>query len=216
MTDVASRFFGTCVRRLPAREKVIYLTFDDGPEGPGTEAVLDVLSRHQAHATFFMIGRQAQRHPELARQVVKRGHAVGNHSLDHRYRHFFTGGPALRRWIQDGESCIHDIVGQSCVGFRPPAGVRTPPLGAALHAMNIPLVLWSMRYYDAIWTWTQERAQRSLARLRSGDIVLLHDRQRAANLPAFSRTLPWFLTVLQDQGYRFAKLEQDALEGALK
>lgn len=149
----------------------LYLTFDDGPDPRWTPRVLDMLAAHGATATFFMVGRRAERHPELVRRVVAAGHAIGSHT----YRHTDLSA-ATPDQVRDELARAHEAITQTA--GRPPAMVRPPwgridPVGmlaAARYAY--PVVLWSAqitaRHADRDY-------RRTVADLRPGAIVLLHD-----------------------------------------
>ena len=198
-------------RSLPLQREKIFLTFDDGPCAVGTPAVLDVLKRHSVSATFFVVGEKLRGNSELVARMQREGHAFGNHSVDHRYGHFFTSGPVLRDWIARGERDLADA-GLRSVGFRPPAGILTPPLRQAADEMKIPLVMWNTRYFDTFLPWTAGRARRSARRLRGGSIVLLHDRQRLARIGQFCHSLEVFIRTVRERGLEFAPLSS-ALPG---
>lgn len=200
------------IRRLPGSDrKVLYLTFDDGPHRGSTEAVLELLAKHQILATFFVIAEQAQQEPKLLRQIHTAGHAIGNHSLDHGYSRFFRGKAALREWIELAESSLSELIGEPTVGFRPPAGVLTPKLYQVLQDINMPLVLWKIRFFDAVLPWTSAKALKSLKRTQSGDIILLHDRQKPARLAAFIQTLDGYISAAKLGGFEFEVLTRDRL-----
>lgn len=181
-------------------ENTIYLTFDDGPDPITTPLVLDVLARRGVSATFFVVAEQARRHNAILRSILAAGHAVGNHSLDHGYRHFFSGRAKMKEWIAAAESEITRLTGAPSVGFRPPAGVRTPELAWALRELKLPLVLWRKRFYDSTIRLTPARATRSLEDTPSGSIVLLHDRQRHRNRGSFLLALDAYLEEALAQG----------------
>lgn len=203
------------IRRLPdASRKTLYLTFDDGPCPFSTAPVLDLLERHRARATFFVISRKAREQSALLERVRSSGHAIGNHSWDHGYSTFFRGKKALIQWIERAESSLQEQTGQPSIGFRPPAGVRTPELHGALRELKMPLILWNTRFYDTRFAWTRDKALRSLARARSGDIVLLHDRQSAKALPGFVETLDIYLTQAGKQGFEFRALDRERLQNS--
>jgi peptidoglycan/xylan/chitin deacetylase (PgdA/CDA1 family) len=199
---------GPCVRRIATPGRELFLTFDDGPDPDGTPAVLDLLARYDARATFFVIARAAERHPELLRRIVAAGHGVGNHSLDHTWGAYFGSQRRLRDWIAASETALADRIGRGTVGFRSPAGVRTPPLASALARLELPLVHWSTRFYDTVRAWRPAPALASLARTRPGSIVLLHDRQRPAHLPTFLATLERYLETATAAGFRLAPLDR--------
>ena len=194
------------VRRLPTREKTLFLTFDDGPHPTCTPAVLRCLEAHRARATFFLVAERAERQPSLTSEILSAGHAVGNHSLDHRYRHFFTTRAKTLQWISRGESLLAALTGAPTVGFRSPAGVRTPPLHWALRQLGMPLIHWSVRFFDTRFAWTAKKALGSLGAAQSGDIVLLHDCHEGTSRTVFMETLSAYLSAATSAGFRFAAI----------
>ena len=201
-------WLGRPLRAFPNAQNQIYLTFDDGPDPEGTPAVLNLLQRHQARATFFVVSNRAAAQPALMRRILAEGHALGNHSSDHHYSHYFAGQRSLMTWVSDAEKQLQDLSGEPTVGFRPPAGVRTPALARALTELDEPMILWSTRYYDSLWGWSQKAAQSSLASLVANNIVLLHDRQRRKKLPEFLLTLDWLLNELNQRGWTARALQR--------
>jgi peptidoglycan-N-acetylglucosamine deacetylase len=194
-------------RSFPEQHGKIFLTFDDGPCALGTPAVLDVLQRMGVPATFFVVGDKLAENSALVRRMQREGHAFGNHSCDHRYGHFFSRGPALKEWILTGERDLLNA-GLQSVGFRPPAGILTPPVRQAARELKIPLVLWNKRFFDTVLPWTAARARRSGGNIAGGSIVLLHDRQRAGRLPHFCRALEIFIRAVRERGLEFSALDQ--------
>ncbi len=199
-------WLGPCVRSVRNPNRAVYLTFDDGPDPICTPAVLQVLAKHQARATFFLIAKKAAMQRELLVNIQNGGHAIGNHSLDHSYGYYFSKVPRLARWIRESESLLHGLCGAPTVGFRPPAGVRTPKLRRALQELGLPTVLWSVRHYDSVWKWRMSSADHSVQRLREGEVILLHDRQRRRNAPQFLATLDHFLSGATRAGFHFEAL----------
>ncbi|MBX2994215.1 MAG: polysaccharide deacetylase family protein [Bdellovibrionaceae bacterium] len=194
------------IRRLPSPELVLHLTFDDGPASMGTRETLDLLRRHGVRATFFLVAEKARQNEGLVRAMVDEGHTLGNHSLDHRYGVFFRGTQAMKAWIEEAEQ-VFDAMGlPPRVGFRPPNGILTPKVFAAARELRKPLILWNLRFYDSLWPWTRAKAERALARLKPGSIVLLHDVQRPQNQKLFLETLEYFINESRRRGYRFEPL----------
>lgn len=197
------------IRSLPARRNEIYLTFDDGPAVGGTPAVLDVLARENIQATFFLIADRARAEHDLLARIRREGHAIGNHSLDHKYRHYFRSGWGLEAWVEASEGAFASLGVNDLVGFRPPAGICTPPLVRLLQQKNEPLVLWTHRFYDAVFEWTRGRAFRAFSSLKAGDIVLLHDRQSAARIDPFCDVLTAWVREARRRGFEFAPLTRE-------
>jgi peptidoglycan-N-acetylglucosamine deacetylase len=198
----------SCVRHIENSGRSLFLTFDDGPDPLSTPAVLEVLKTHSVPATFFQVAETAKREKNLTREIINQGHAIGNHSLDHGYRSFFSGLSSMVRWIERADAIFKELE-IATVGFRPPAGVRTPELHRALVQLKIPLVLWDKRYYDTQFLWTIERAKRSLERINPGAIILLHDRQKESRTRIFAETLSYFITEEKKRGFQFRALTRD-------
>ncbi len=200
------------LRRVKSHSQSVFLTFDDGPDPVGTKPVLEVLAKYDARATFFVITDKAKREPTLIEEILSAGHTIGNHSADHAYRHLFRGEAHLRTWIESADQGLR-AQGINPVGFRPPAGVLTPHLLAAARASAQPVVLWNERFFDAVIPWGEARARRSAGRLKGGSIVLLHDRQRAARVNKFCKTLDTYLACLEQRGLRFEALTNEICSG---
>lgn len=170
----SSSLFYPTLNHGPRSMKRVALSFDDGPDPEVTPAVLDALARHGAHATFFVIGRAFEAQPELARRMVKEGHAIGNHSWQHSPWQNFRGARWHEQELDRGEQAVAAFTGGPVL-YRPPIGLKSPELGRALWARGLTLVAWSLHARDT-WVHDPKRiARRVLARVRGGDVVLLHD-----------------------------------------
>ncbi len=172
-----SRSLGPNWVRLPpaAAAGQIAITIDDGPDPEVTPQVLDLLDRFDAPASFFFIGARAQRHPELCREIVRRGHAVENHSQHHDH-HFATFGPRrMAREIQAGQDSLAALTGQRPCFFRPTAGLRNPFLEPILARHGLHLASWTRRGFDTRNRDAEDVVRRLTRHLAAGDILLLHD-----------------------------------------
>ena len=209
-----SRLLGPNHTRLPAEAAArgeIALTIDDGPDPRVTPAVLDLLDAHGAKATFFCIGERARAHPELCRDIVRRGHAVENHSQRHRHSFSLSGPRGFGRELQAAQATLTDITGQAPAFFRAPAGLRNPFLDPVLHRLGLRLVSWTRRGFD-----TRERDPITVLRrlrrgLRAGDILLLHDghaARTASGQPVILDVLPALLASIAAAGLRPTTLRQ--------
>jgi peptidoglycan/xylan/chitin deacetylase (PgdA/CDA1 family) len=195
----------SCIRQVPGGRR-LFLTFDDGPAGASTEATAELLARLDVRATFFVVAERARRQPGQLHRLVAAGHAVGNHSLDHRWGAFFGSRQRMLGWVKAAEATLSDLLGAPTVGFRSPAGVRTPPLHWALRQLGMPLIHWNVRFYDAVWCWREAAALASLRRTPPGSIVLLHDRQKAQHLPVFLATLERYVEAARAAGFTLSPL----------
>ncbi len=192
--------------RLPTREKTIALTFDDGPSSETTPCVLDTLAHHGARATFFVLGENVRRHPELLRRIVAEGHAVGLHGDTHTP---FVLPPARR--VGEEIARTREAIRAACpaagepVWLRPPHGFKSLTLPVSARRNRCRLVAWSLNPRDYRPSDAQTLASAVLARLRPGVIVLLHD--GAANGPT-AAALPRILDGLSAAGYGCVTLDE--------
>jgi peptidoglycan/xylan/chitin deacetylase (PgdA/CDA1 family) len=190
----SSQIFGPAVSRVPAAEGCLALTFDDGPS-ESTSALLEVLARHGARATFFMCGANAARLPAVARRVAADGHEIGNHTARHPY--LYRRAPAqIWREIAETQDALESIVGRRPSLFRPPFGIRWFGLYPALRRHKLTAVMWSACVYD--WRRPAEAIADGLRRkANAGVIVLMHDGDqitpgdhRSATVRALDEALP--------------------------
>jgi len=207
-----SQALGPNLRRLPEaaiQSGHIALTVDDGPDPEVTPQVLDILDRYQAQATFFCIGSQAELHPELCRAIVRRGHAVENHSQHHHY-HFSALGPwRMAQEIAAGQATLSRITGQRPQFFRPTAGLRSPFLEPILARHGLTLASWTRRGFDTRDRNAETVLRRLTDHLAAGDILLLHDghaARTAAGTPVILDVLPRLLEAARARGLRAVTL----------
>lgn len=173
-----SRWLGSNWTRLPRAaiaRREIALTIDDGPDPAVTPALLDLLERHGAHATFFCIADRARRHASLCRAIVARGHSVQNHSDRHAHTFSLLGPKSMRREIVAAQETIADITGEAPRFFRAPAGLRNPFLAPVLQRLDLQLVSWTRRGFDTVRRDAPALAARLVGGLAAGDILLAHD-----------------------------------------
>ena len=159
----------------------IAITIDDGPNPQVTPAVLDILDEADARATFFCIGKAVAAHPQLAREIVRRGHTIENHSYAHRHHFSIMGLSQLRNEIGRAQDVISQVTGRSPIYFRAPAGLRSPLLDPVLQGLNLKLVSWTRRGFDTVATDPHSVLEKLEKNLSAGDILLLHDGNCAAN-----------------------------------
>jgi peptidoglycan/xylan/chitin deacetylase (PgdA/CDA1 family) len=194
---------GLVTTRGPRDGRSLYLTIDDGPHPSHTPAMLEVLAEHGARATFFLVGREAERHPDTVRRIVAAGHVLGNHS----YSHPRFGSIPLREQLEEIEHADRVIAafdGRATRRFRPPRGELTLGLLAHFAARRRAISFWS---YDTLDY--QRRPPEELVEVarrtppRSGDIVLMHDDGDIA--PRMLRTL---LPEWRAAGFEFRALPE--------
>ncbi len=170
-----SRLFCPVLTRLPTTQRVVWLTIDDGPSTQTLE-MLDLLDRHDAKATFFVVGERAEARPELVREVVRRGHGLGNHSATHPVRWFWALPPQrMRREIERTQVILQHITGVRPRWFRAVIGMSNPFVASALKREGLTRVAWNARGFDAVVA-DPHRVLRGVERnLVPGAIVLMHE-----------------------------------------
>lgn len=198
---------GPNLTRLPpaAASGVVALTFDDGPDPVLTPRVLDLLEQRGARATFFCLGRLVDLHPELTREIARRGHQVENHSHRHSHTFGFLGPGRLRGEIARAQDSIEAATGRRPTLFRAPAGIRNLFLQPELERLGLRLVSWTRRGFDTVSRRPATVAARLCAGLRQGDILVLHDGAplRGASGPTVvAEVLPRLLDALAGTGLR--------------
>ena len=209
-----STLLGPNFTRLPAAAAArseIALTFDDGPDPDVTPKVLDLLDAAGARATFFCIAERAARHPELCREIARRGHAVENHSRGHHPTFPMLGLGGIRREILAAQRTLAELAGHAPRFFRPPAGLRNPLLDPVLHDLGLRLVSWTRRGFDTRRADPELVAGRLLEGLAAGDILLLHDGHCArapSGAPIVLEVLPRVLDAARSRGLRPVTLAQ--------
>ena len=182
---------------------VVYLTFDDGPTPAWTPRVLALLARYQAWATFFVLGRSAAAHPELVRQEFAAGHGVGNHTWSHR-RLTRLRGAQLVAEVNGTSTVIQQITGAPVRCLRPPFATVDAASAEQVRALGLRLVLWDIDTNDWLRPGTGAIAGRVLGRVRSGDVILMHD--GGGNRSQTVAALEQVLATLSARGYRFHAL----------
>lgn len=209
-----STWLGSNMRRLPdasARRGEISITIDDGPDPEVTPAVLDLLDVHGAGATFFCIARQAERYPQLCREIVARGHSVQNHTHRHSHAFSFSGPRAFAREIALAQDSLSQITGRRPVFFRAPAGFRNLFLAPVLHEQGLQLVSWTRRGFDTAHANPAGVLSRLTRGLAAGDILLLHDansRKAPSGKPVVLEVLPELLQRIEQAGLHAVTLPQ--------
>lgn len=194
-----SALFGPVLNRLQTDERVVWLTIDDGPSDE-TLAVLDLLDAHDAKATFFLVGERAAQRPEFVRELVRRGHDIGNHSHTHPERWFWSLGPArMHREIANAQRTLTDIAGTPPRWFRAVVGMCNPFAHATLKTLGLARVAWSTRGFDGVAGNPAQVVARIEKNLSPGAIVLLHE---GASHGGNVETLRLLLQRLDALGYR--------------
>jgi peptidoglycan-N-acetylglucosamine deacetylase len=204
------QWFGRAFHGLQRGSKQIALTFDDGPNDPYTLKLLEVLAKHNVRATFFLVGRYVRQRPDIVREIARQGHAIGNHTFSHPLL-VFRHGLGIRNEIQQCRDAITDAVGEHSNLFRPPWGARRPAVFRIVRQLGLEPVMWSVTGYD----WNAPSAdyieKRVAARIRGGDVVLLHDGGHAAFGENRSKTVEAvdrLIARYKANGYEFVRVSE--------
>ncbi|HMQ47445.1 MAG TPA: polysaccharide deacetylase family protein [Saprospiraceae bacterium] len=200
--QIIQKLFPNYTWNIPTQEKVLYLTFDDGPIPDVTPWVLDQLEKYQAKATFFCVGDNIRKYPDIFQQVIAHGHAVGNHTYNH-----------LNGWQSDNIPYFHNV--RHCANevnsvlFRPPYG-RLKPKQAQFLLRHYRIVMWDVLSGDFDPMISEEQCLKNvIENAHSGSIVVFHDSLKASD--KLMSVLPKVLAHFQEKGYTFGKLNEQEL-----
>ncbi len=201
-------WFVSSVTRGTSTRPSLALTFDDGPS-ESTPEILAVLDRHRVRATFFQVGANVERLPEVAREVAAASHEVGNHTHSHA-RLCFKSRRFIYSELATAQRIIEETIDQPVRFFRPPFGLRWFSLDRVQRQLGLTSVLWTTVGYD--WkAGESEIIARVAAGVTNGAIILLHDGRRLHTTPDVSATigaLDRLIPQLQDRGFHFETLSQ--------
>lgn len=189
--------FQNYVWEIPNHENKVFLTFDDGPTPEITEWTLEQLKKHSAKATFFCIGNNIEKHPNVFQKVIQDGHAIGNHTFNH-----------LKGWKSATDIYIENVTKCDIDSklFRPPYGKIKPIQSKKLRALGYKIIMWDIISYDFDAETTQEKClENVLKNVQSGSIIVFHDSVKAEQNLKY--TLPKTLELLKEKGFVCAKIE---------
>ena len=178
------------------------LTFDDGPDPIDTRKLLDLLREKGVKATFFVVGKRADQHPEIVRRAWDEGHLIANHTWSHYSLFCFLTPARLRSEIDRGSESVRRICGIRPHFFRSPVGLRHALLRPYLKAAGLEYISWTIRTRDTLTSNPRVLARRILDQAASGDIILLHDRlPRGTHV--MLEALPGVIDELRERGFEF-------------
>ncbi len=195
------------VKRYGARpnQKVVALTFDDGPWPGQTAQILHVLRQYKVKASFFMVGYLVKRYPSIAHEVAAEGHVIGNHTMGHRTLTRLKS-VEVDKQIRNGEKVLQASTGQKADWFRPPGGNISPAVWSRVRKAGLKVALWNVDPQDWRGLSSKAIAHDVVIHVRPGSIVLLHD--GGGGREQTIRALPVIIRSLQSRGYRFVTLDQ--------
>jgi peptidoglycan-N-acetylglucosamine deacetylase len=199
------QFFGTAVRCVETDEKVVALTYDDGPRPPTTQGVLDVLLKHQVYATFFLIGENAEKNRDLVKKIYTAGHELGNHTYSHPVL-IWRSPSFVREQIEKTDKIIRECGYNKEIFFRSPKGMKFIFDAWELSKMNRTNILFDV----ASWDWESPGVNKIVDNVvhdvKPGSIILLHDGYGDKKDVATASDI--IITKLKAQGYRFLTISE--------
>ncbi|WP_107951576.1 polysaccharide deacetylase family protein [Lysinibacillus parviboronicapiens] len=196
---------GQIVWEVKTQEKIIALTFDDGPHKKYTPEILDLLAKYDAKATFFVVGQNAEKNPEVVLRMYEEGHEIANHTYTHPLK---TNVPNLIKEIKQTHDTIYSISGYSPILFRPVEGQYTDAMIDAIVKEGYKVVMWSWHLDTLDWKspGVNQIVDTVLEGVKEGNVVLFHDGggNREQTVKALKKILP----ALEKQGYKFVTIPE--------
>jgi peptidoglycan/xylan/chitin deacetylase (PgdA/CDA1 family) len=192
------------------KEKVVALTFDDGPNEPYTSELLEFLAKKQIKATFFIVGACALRHPETVKKIASAGHAIGNHSHSHKFINYFLH-PSFKKEILDTQNIIRKLTGEAPKLYRSPWLFRQPWLLRSVRSTGLTPVSGEFCHPLEVLQINGDRiAKGALKKIHPGSIIIFHDGfdGRGGNRSQTVKAVKIMVNELLRQGYAFTTLEQ--------
>jgi peptidoglycan/xylan/chitin deacetylase (PgdA/CDA1 family) len=204
------QWYGRTFIGLGRGSKKLALTFDDGPNDPHTLRLLEVLAKHNVRATFFMIGHYVQQRPDIAREVAKAGHVVGNHTFTHPNL-IFLSDLQTRVQLADCEVALNDAIGDHSRLFRPPFGGRRPGSLRVGRSLGLEPVMWNVTGGDWKTTSADYVERKVTKQIQGGDVILLHDGSHLARGADRSHTVAAtdrLIARYQAEGFEFVTISE--------
>src|SRR5579859_424628 len=203
------RVFVDAVVRGPRGARGVALTFDDGPDPKWTPRVLATLAKHDAKATFFLVGRKAEAHPEVVRAILDAGHDVGLHSYAHDRLFALRREARVRDDLERRVAVLEKLTGERPVAFRPPIGHTNPIIARVADALDLVVVGWTIAGRDGVASARVDDVVTRVRRdLRDGAIIVLHDApERGDREPAAVKALPAILAAIRNERLDVVPLE---------
>ncbi len=199
--NIQFNLFIPSINKIITSEKIVFLTFDDSPHPIHTPKILEILDANNVKATFFSIGKNISKYPEVFQQIVNNGHSIGNHSYCHNVRFTFRSAEKVLKELLLCDSKIHSFTDKPIKFFRPPFGITNPSIAKALKQTEYKSIGWSIRSFDTILTKKNYLINRVINKLTPGAIILLHDSGKCT-----INALPEIIEQIKKRGYRIDNL----------
>lgn len=200
---VHSNFHIKAICKIKTTDKVVALTFDDGPMPERTHSILNLLNKFNVKATFFCIGNRIKGNESILKQIQEQGHLIGNHSYSHSNLFDLKNTQQMISDLQEGNKEIKRVIGKEPMFFRPPYGVTTPSLARASEKLGFEVIGWNVRSLDTSIKDKQQLVDRVISRIQPGSILLFHD--TVENLEI---ALEEILNYLKQNNYKVVELDK--------
>jgi peptidoglycan/xylan/chitin deacetylase (PgdA/CDA1 family) len=200
---VDSGFHINTINSIKTDEKIVALTFDDGPMLQRTENVLNILNKHNAKAAFFCIGKKIKGNENLLKKIHEEGHLIGNHSYSHSNLFDLMNTKQMVIDLQLGNEEIKKVIEKTPLLFRPPFGVTTPSLAKACEKLNFDVIGWNVRSLDTTIKDKNKLVERVIRLIQPGSILLFHDTVEGVEI-----VLEEVLNYLKQNNYKVVELDK--------
>ena len=199
--QIIKRLFSNQVWDIPNTENKIYLTFDDGPTPEVTEWVLSILKKNNLKATFFCIGNNIEKHPEIFNTIITEGHTIGNHTFNHK-KGWKTKTADYIENVELCKSAICELQSVNCNLFRPPYGKIKPSQSKNLRKLGYKIIMWDVLSADFDPSVSKEKClENATLKVTSGSSIVFHDSVKA--FPNLKYALPRAIQILKEKGFVF-------------
>lgn len=196
---------GNAISRIKTSQKVIALTYDDGPNPPYTDEILNVLKANKVKATFFLVGNQLQKHPDYVQKISNQGHELGNHSWSHSLL-MFKKPSTIRKEIVKTDHLIHELGYAKDIPVRAPYGTGALTLYLIIRSLGKQQISFDIIPHDWSNPGVKIMVDRVLRNVQPGAIILLHD--GGGNRSQTIEATKQIISALHDQGYRFVTISE--------
>lgn len=201
--NIQSNFYTKAFCSAITEEKIIAITFDDGPNPVYTPKILSILEEHNAKATFFVIGKNIQGNENIIRKIDAAGHTIGNHTFSHSFFIDFKGKTGFMYELDATSDIVYNIIKKRMKFFRPPYGVTTPHLANASKALNYNIIGWNIRSLDTTNDTEERIANRVISQIKPGAIILFHDTSEKT-----AQVLKQTLNFAVENGFKIVSVEE--------
>lgn len=205
-----NRFYGQVFSEVSTNQKVVALTFDDGPYPPYTDMILDVLKEYNVPATFFVVGRNVEKHPETLQRIISEGHQIGNHTYNH-IDLLKANKATIIQEIDKTNQVVRAAIGFAPNIVRPPHGFRDPVVMEVMQERGLKVVEWSVMSRDWTNPGVDVIVERTLKKVKNGSVILLHDGDGITQDDSRAQTVEATRQIIREllaEGYTFVTVDQ--------